>query len=112
MAETAVAGLNMKLVEIATAYQRSRVLCAAARLGVADALKEGERSVQEIAASCAAESASLHRLLRTLAAMGVVAATGTRVFHLAVVRRRAEVRVNAVVHLKTVVPEGATVPIG
>jgi hypothetical protein len=42
MAETAVAGLNMKLVEIAMAYQRSRVLCAAARLGVADALKEGE----------------------------------------------------------------------
>ena len=39
MTETAVAGLNMKLVEIATAYQRSRVLCAAARLGVADALK-------------------------------------------------------------------------
>jgi hypothetical protein len=73
MAETAVAGLNMKLVEIATAYQRSRVLYAAARLGVADALKEGERSVQEIAASCAAAPASLHRLLRTLAAMGVVA---------------------------------------
>jgi SAM-dependent methyltransferase len=73
MADTAVAGLNMKLVEIATAYQRSRVLCAAARLGVADALKKGERSVQEIAASCAAQPASLHRLLRTLAAMGVVA---------------------------------------
>jgi len=63
----------MKLVEIAMAYQRSRVLCAAARLGVADALKEGERSAQEIAASCAADAATLHRLLRTLAAMGVVA---------------------------------------
>jgi len=49
MAKTAVAGLDMKLVEIAMAYQRSRVLCATARLGVADALKEGERSVQEIA---------------------------------------------------------------
>jgi len=73
MADTAVAGLNMKLVEIATAYQRSCVLCAAARLGVADALKKGERSVQEIAASCAAQPASLRRLLRTLAAMGVVA---------------------------------------
>src|SRR5262245_65483817 len=73
MAKTAVAGLDMKLVEIATAYQRSRVLCAAARLGVADALKEGERSVQEIAGSCAADAATLHRLLRTLAAMGVVA---------------------------------------
>jgi hypothetical protein len=40
---------------------------------VADALKEGERSVQEIAGSCAADAATLHRLLRTLAAMGVVA---------------------------------------
>jgi hypothetical protein len=61
MGETAVAGLDMKLVEIATAYQRSRVLCAAARPGVADALKEGERSIQEIARSCAAEPASIHR---------------------------------------------------
>ena len=42
----------------------------------------------------------------------VFLATGTRVFHLAVVRKRAEVRVNAVVHLKTVVPQEATVPIG
>src|SRR4029453_16206214 len=73
MGETAVAGLDMKLVEIATAYQRSRVLCAAARLGVADALKEGEGSIQEIGRSCAAEPASIHRLLRMLAAMGVVA---------------------------------------
>src|SRR5215472_603290 len=38
----------------------------------------------------------------------VFLATGTRVFHLAVVRKRAEVRVNAV----TVVPQEATVPIG
>jgi len=80
MAKTAVAGLDMKLVEIAMAYQRSRVLCAAARLGVADALKEGERSVQEIAGSCAADSATLHRLLRTLAAMGVVAQVGRDTF--------------------------------
>jgi len=69
MTKTAVAGLDMKLVEIAVAYQRSRVLCAAARLGVADALKEGERSVQEIARSCAADAASLLRLLRTLTAI-------------------------------------------
>jgi len=42
----------------------------------------------------------------------VFLATGTRVFHLAVVRKQAEVRVNAVVHLKTVVPQAATVTIG
>ena len=73
MAKTAVAGLDMELVEIAMAYQRNRVLCTAARLGVADALKGGERSVQEIARSCAADAATLHRLLRMLAAMGIVA---------------------------------------
>lgn len=32
---------NTALVEMAMAYSRSRVLCAAARLGVADALVEG-----------------------------------------------------------------------
>ena len=42
----------------------------------------------------------------------VFLATGSTVFHLATVRRRAEIRVNAVVHLRTVVPEAATVPIG
>src|SRR5262245_31394508 len=73
MAKTAVAGLDMNLVEIAMAYQRIRVLCAAARVAVSDALEEGERSVQAIAGSCAADAVTLHRLLRTLAAMGVVA---------------------------------------
>jgi hypothetical protein len=79
MAQTAVAGLNMKLVEIAMAYQRSRVLCAAARLGVADALKEGERSVQEIAGSCAADAATLHRRTkRQFAACRNASGTGGR----------------------------------
>jgi hypothetical protein len=73
MGETAVASLDMKLVEIATAYQRSRVLCAAARPGVADALKEGERSIQEIARSCAAEPASIHRCCECSQPWGVVA---------------------------------------
>ena len=42
----------------------------------------------------------------------VFLATGVRVFNGAVIRARAEVRVNAVVHLRTVVPEDAVVPIG
>ena len=36
---------NSSLVEMAMAYSRSRVLCAAARLGVADALGDDVRSV-------------------------------------------------------------------
>jgi carbonic anhydrase/acetyltransferase-like protein (isoleucine patch superfamily) len=39
-------------------------------------------------------------------------ATGVAIFHGAVLGRGSEVRVNAVVHLKTNLPSGATVPIG
>jgi carbonic anhydrase/acetyltransferase-like protein (isoleucine patch superfamily) len=42
----------------------------------------------------------------------VFLATRTSVFYGARVRRRAEVRVNAVVHVRSTVSEGATVPIG
>jgi carbonic anhydrase/acetyltransferase-like protein (isoleucine patch superfamily) len=42
----------------------------------------------------------------------VFIATGAAVFHGAVLGRGSEVRVNAVVHLKTNLPAGATVPIG
>jgi SAM-dependent methyltransferase len=72
MAKTAVAGLNTQLVEIAMGYQRSRALCAAARLGVADALGDSERTITDLAAICKADVSALHRLLRALAGMGVV----------------------------------------
>ena len=42
----------------------------------------------------------------------VFLATGTRVFNGARVGRRSEVRINAVVHLRTVLPPESTVPIG
>lgn len=42
----------------------------------------------------------------------VFLATGSTVFNGAVIETRAEVRINGVVHLKTRVAEGATVPIG
>ncbi len=66
---------NSTLLEMAMAYSRSRMLCAAARLGVADALAGGERSVDEMAKQCAADRNSLYRLLRALASIGVVAET-------------------------------------
>jgi carbonic anhydrase/acetyltransferase-like protein (isoleucine patch superfamily) len=42
----------------------------------------------------------------------VFLATGATVFNHAVIGARAEVRINGTVHLKTVVPQDATVPIG
>src|SRR6266851_10225816 len=53
---------NTGLVEMAMAYSRSRVLCAAARLGVADALGDEVRSVGFLAEECQADATALHRL--------------------------------------------------
>jgi len=75
MAGTAVAGQNAALTEMAMGYFRSRALCAAARLGVADALGDKERTVEHLAAVCGADPAALYRLLRALASFGVVAET-------------------------------------
>src|SRR5580658_8072077 len=66
---------NQALTQMAMGYFRSRVLSAAARLGVADALGSGERTVEQLATVCEAQPESLYRLLRALASFGVVAET-------------------------------------
>ncbi len=64
------------------AYSRSRVLCAAARLGVADALGDDVRSVDHLAAACQSDADALYRLLRALAAIGVTEETEPEHFRL------------------------------
>jgi hypothetical protein len=73
---------NPGLVEMAMAYSRSRVLCAAARLGVADALGDEARSVVFLAESCQADADALYRLLRALASIGVTEETKPEHFRL------------------------------
>jgi methyltransferase family protein len=67
---------------MAMAYAPSCVLCAAARLGVADALGDAERNAAEIAAACQANASSLYRLLRAMAALGLVEETQQQRFRL------------------------------
>jgi len=74
--------MNTGLVEMAMAYSRSRVLCAAARLGVADALGDEVRGVDDLAAACQADGDALYRLLRALAGMGVTEETAPGHFRL------------------------------
>ncbi|HEX4003210.1 MAG TPA: methyltransferase [Candidatus Acidoferrales bacterium] len=74
-AGTSNASQNLTLVEMAMVYSRSCMVCAAARLGVADALAGGERSVDDLAKACAADRASLYRLLRALAIFGITSET-------------------------------------
>ena len=73
---------NTELVEMAMAYSRSRVLCAAARLGIADALGDEVRSVAFLAEKCQADANALYRLLRALAAIGVTEETTPEHFRL------------------------------
>lgn len=63
------------LVDMAMGYSRSRIVCAAARLGIADALAGGERTTGEVAQACGADPGALYRLLRALASIGVTAET-------------------------------------
>ena len=71
---------NTGLVEMAMAYSRSRMLCAAARLGVADALGDEVHSVGFLAEKCQADANALYRLLRALASIGVTAETAPEHF--------------------------------
>jgi len=73
---------NRGLVEMAMAYSRSRVLCAAARLGVADALGDEVRSIGSLAEACHADASALYRLLRALASIGVTEETAPEHFRL------------------------------
>jgi len=60
------------LIEMAQGYFRGKTLCAAVRLGVADALGDGEKTLDELAAVTASDRDALHRLLRALAGLGVL----------------------------------------
>src|SRR6516165_5846275 len=63
-------------------YQVSQALHVAATLGVADQLKDGQKSYDVVARACGAHPPSLYRLLRPLAAVGVFNETGNKEFSL------------------------------
>jgi hypothetical protein len=73
---------NAPLIEMALAYSRSRVLCTAARLGVADALGDEERDLDFLSKACQADADALYRLLRALASLGVAEETAPKQFRL------------------------------
>jgi DNA-binding IclR family transcriptional regulator len=58
---------------MALGYLLSRSLHVATELGIADLLKDGPKTIEELASGTGAHTESLYRLLRTLAAQGVFA---------------------------------------
>src|SRR4051812_248055 len=66
----------VQMVQMLAGFQLSQALYVTAKLGVADALRDGPRSVEDLAVAVGAQPLPLRRLLRTLGSIGVVSATG------------------------------------
>ena len=63
---------HAQLIQMGTAFWVSRIVYAAAKLGLADLLASGARSAAELAEATHTHAPSLHRLMRTLASLGVL----------------------------------------
>ena len=63
---------HAQLIQMATGYWVSRIVYVAAQLGLADRLAGGARSAAELAAPMATHERTLHRLMRTLASLGIL----------------------------------------
>lgn len=59
------------LLQMITGYWISQAVIAAAKLGIADLLRDGPRSCEELAEAAGVRSQPLYRLLRALASVGV-----------------------------------------
>ena len=70
------------LFQMTTGYWISQAIYVAAKLGIADLLIDGPQSCVELAAATGADAASLFRLMRALASVGVFSHVGTDRFAL------------------------------
>ncbi len=63
--------LYVEMLEIGTGHFRAQAICTAAALGIADLLKDGPKSSEELGRATGAHPQALHRLLRALASICV-----------------------------------------
>ncbi len=82
MSEVADTANPAALGEMARGYFRGKLLVAAVRLGIADALGDVERGLDEIALATKANPDALYRLMRALASISVVAEVAPARFRL------------------------------
>jgi hypothetical protein len=70
------------LFEIATGFMKSQAIYVAAKLGIADLLKDGAKNITELSRITGVDSKSLYRLLRALASIGIFAEKDNGYFEL------------------------------
>ena len=73
---------HAQLIQMGTAYWLSRVVYAAAKLGLADLLAAGPKSATELAGPLRVHAPSLHRLMRSLAGLGILTEGEAQLFAL------------------------------
>ena len=69
---------HRQLMQMGSAYRISRILYAAAKLGLADQLAGGPKTAAELAGLMHVHAPSLHRLMRTLASLGILSEQSER----------------------------------
>ena len=84
--------LSAVLFQMTTGTMVSQAVSVAARLGVADVLADGPRSVEEIAELVEADPSALYRLLRAVADLGLFTELKNRQFELAPLVSRSATR--------------------
>ena len=62
-----------QVARLASGYWHTQAIYVAAKLGIADLLTDGPRSVAELAGATHAHPHALYRLLRALASLGITA---------------------------------------
>src|SRR5262249_38615728 len=72
----------MQVIQMASAYWVSCIVHAAAELDLADKLAEGPRTAAEIAGAAQLHAPALHRLMRSLASIGILTENGDKSFAL------------------------------
>jgi len=68
--------------ELMSGMRVTQLIYVAAKLGIADLLKDGSKSVDELASKVGAHPRALYRILRALASIGIFAEVGDRKFEL------------------------------
>src|SRR5438046_2503876 len=64
---------HQQLDQMITGYWISQAIYAAAKFGIADQLKDGPKTVEELAAATSTNPDAMYRLLRALASVGIFA---------------------------------------
>lgn len=70
------------MMQMSSGYWMTQLIYVAAKLGIADLLKDGPKSCEEIASSTGTNAKSVYRVMRTLASAGVFAETEQGYFNL------------------------------